>query len=565
MISFIEGPHEDEPLFSLLARIYDRLVGPSRAQFAKHVFGNPRTVIPFDFPCGIAALTKSIGSQIGLSEEELIQKHTMFPIAAFLMSAEKAECVKVAMRGDRAVAMNLIKWHRKRAQDGLRHLYFCSKCRERDLRHVGHTWWRRTHQVPGVICCPIHATSLEISQFVIGQFWKLDYPVADTAKSVRQTPPPDGIDITYARDVRWMLNNPPTPIDPEKLRRLYHEKAEGRGLLRSGQLQRAEFLRRFYEQRTKDEWAHRQLLFNPANPSAWPAQTLKNKANHKAVQMHLLVMRFLNLSISSLHSRLAGMPEHEPDDVRQNETFLRTQLRDRWFDTSWTQRAIMLDLRIGMVRLLSLANKEGLPIPRSFNPTRHKKFHRNRERYRKLISSGSSHERSRKWNAAMRWLGRNDQPWLRELLKKKRRKTVSVVDWSERQEDFIRKLPQLASRIQAERPFRRVCTASFVALLPFGASMGTHLREKMPRLADEMRRLTETTTEFTLRRIKVIRQLHPHLRPFEVRERASVTKNYRYPELFKAMGYVLVGSRWKCPEGTPHTLYGLAAAIGPSL
>ena len=45
MISYIEGPYEDEPLFSLLARIYGRLIGPSRSQFAQHLFGNPRLVM----------------------------------------------------------------------------------------------------------------------------------------------------------------------------------------------------------------------------------------------------------------------------------------------------------------------------------------------------------------------------------------------------------------------------------------------------------------------------------------------------------------------------------------
>lgn len=50
-------------------------------------------------------------------------------------------------------------------------------------------------------------------------------------------------------------------------------------------------------------------------------------------------------------------------------------------------------------------------------------------------------------------------------------------------------------------------------LLPFGASLRADLYGKLPRLAAEMRRQTETQDEFTLRRVQVIRQLNPLMAP----------------------------------------------------
>lgn len=562
MISYIEGPYEDEPLFSLLARIYGGLIGPSRAQFAQHLFGNPRLVIPFDFPCGIDALARAIGSRVGLSAEDLIHRHTMFPIAAFLMPTELAARVKVAMRGDRAVAMNLLKWHRDPAQDGLRHLNYCAKCRTKDIRRLSHTWWRRVHQVPGVVCCPIHGEPLEVSQFVPGQFWKFDYPVADDAVSVRRARTPDGIDVTYARDVQWMLRNHPRPIDPDRLRLLYHEQLDQRGLLQGGQLRRTEFLHQFFAQRSEHEWAQRHLLFDPDDASAWPAQTVKNKANHRSFRMHLLVMRFLDLSIEGVHARLDTVKARTAAGAQQSEDRLREQLRKRWFDPTWTMNALKADLGIGIVRLLGLANKEGLPIPRLPNAERAKAFRMNRARHRKTVCSGRSRVTPTQWQTAVRWLGRNDLVWVRERLSSQKRRRGDVVDWRARQEEYIGKLSHLASRIRAARPFRRVCSASFISFLPFGASMGTVMYEKMPRLAAEMRRLTESTEEFTLRRIQVVRQLHPDLPPYRVRERAAVDRRCRNPVVLRAMGYVLVGTRWKCPGSTEHPLYGLAVATG---
>jgi hypothetical protein len=564
MISHIEGPHEDEPLFSLLARIYGGLIGPSRAQFAQHLFGNPRLVIPFDFPCGIDALAQKIGARVGLTAEDLIQDHTMFPIAAFLMAAEQAERVKLAMRSDRAVAMNLLKWQRDRAQDGLRHLNFCAKCRARDIRRHNYTWWRRIHQVPGVIYCPWHNEPLEVSQFVLGQFWKLDYPEADDAVSIRKMRPPDGIDVTYARDVRWILRNQLRPIDPERLKLLYHGQLERRGLLQGGQLRRSEFLHEFFAQRSEHEWAQRHLLFDPDDASAWPAQTVKNKANHRSFRMHLLVMRFLDLSIEDVHVRC--------DEIkinvcvpRQSAAWLRALLRKRWFDPEWTMDAIKSDLGIGIVRLLSLAAEAGLPIPRLPNTRRARIFRATRTRYRAVIRGGRSRKTPVGWNTAVRWLARNDRVWLRGNLRTPRSSRPDRIDWRARQEEYILKLPDLASRIRAERPFRRVCIASFVSLLPFGASMGTKMPKKMPRLADEIRRQTETTEEFTLRRVRVIRQLYPDLSPHQVRERAAVKRDCRNPTILRAMGYALVGTRWKCPGAGGNPLYGLAVATGPEI
>lgn len=563
MISYIAGPHEDEPLFGMLARTYEGLIGPSRSQFAQHLFGNPRLVIPFDFPCGIEALEKTIGRRVGLTADDLIRHHTMYPIAAFLMSAEQAERVKVAMRGSRAVAMNLIKWQREPARDGLRHLNFCAKCRAGDLRRVGHTWWRRAHQVPGVVCCPYHAEPLEVSQFVPGQFWKFDYPVADDAVGIRRTLFPDGIDVTYARDVQWMLRNQPRPIDADRLRMLYHEQLDRGGLLRSGQLRRTEFLHRFFAQRSEHEWAQRHLLFDPDDASAWPAQTVKNKANHRSYRMHLLVMRFLDLSVQDVHARSDAI-NISVCVPRQSAGWLRALLQKRWFDPAWTMDAIKSELGIGTVRLLSLATEAGLPIPRLPNTRRARTFRAIRTRYREMIRSGRSRVPPIQWSAAVRWLARNDRIWLRRHYKTPRPPRPNQVNWLARQEECIKKLPHLASRIRAARPFRRVCTTSFIALLPFGSAMGNSAREKMPRLVQEMKRQTETTEEFTLRRIMVIRQLHRDLPPHRVRERAAVDRRCRNPAILRAMGYVLVGTRWQCPGGAEHPLYGLAVATGPA-
>ena len=39
---------------------------------------------------------------------------------------------------------------------GLRHLAYCPSCRSEDLIDYGETYWRRSHQIPGVLLCDRH-------------------------------------------------------------------------------------------------------------------------------------------------------------------------------------------------------------------------------------------------------------------------------------------------------------------------------------------------------------------------------------------------------------------------
>ncbi|MFX8335603.1 TniQ family protein, partial [Acinetobacter baumannii] len=40
------------------------------------------------------------------------------------------------------------------------HLRFCTDCRLEMTTQVGETWWRRSHQLPGVLMCPDHGCLL---------------------------------------------------------------------------------------------------------------------------------------------------------------------------------------------------------------------------------------------------------------------------------------------------------------------------------------------------------------------------------------------------------------------
>jgi hypothetical protein len=362
-----------------------------------------------------------------------------------------------------------------------------------------------------------------------------------------------------------MLKNRPHHIDPIRLKALYREQLEKRDLISGGRLRRTEFLHRFYNQRTKHAWDQRHLSFNPDDAYAWPAQTVMANANHRSFRMHLLVMRFLDLSIAEIGAKLESVKLVAARNVPQGDDAARLEeLRKLWADKTWSREAIKGHFGVGIIRLNLLAEKAGLPFPRLSTPHRKKVFENRRAECRKIVRQGIKRTAPAKWKTTVSWLYRNDHTWARQLLRPKIGRRETPVDWANREVEYLAKLPNIAARLRAARPFRRLCTAAFISLLPFGTSLRIRLKKRMPLLADELRRLSETTAEFTLRRVKVIRQTNPDLHPYEIRERASVARDCRDPAVLKAMGYVLVGKRWKVPGGADNPLYGLAVAVGPA-
>jgi hypothetical protein len=182
MISVVEGPAEDEPVFSFLARIAARVVIPNRRRFAEYLFGTFNPSVHMDFPNGLEALVDSVGRRIGLTVEDLIWKHTMLPAIAPFMEPDRVKKLVSAMHSNDQFPSKQIMWRRDHAADGKRRLRFCVLCQKADRKQHAFTWWRRTPQVPGVICCPEHAIALVNSQFVFGETWKVDYPPADSSR-----------------------------------------------------------------------------------------------------------------------------------------------------------------------------------------------------------------------------------------------------------------------------------------------------------------------------------------------------------------------------------------------
>ncbi len=435
---------------------------------------------------------------------------------------------------------------------------FCKQCRLLDLETKPHTWWRRTHQVPGVVCCPDHGIALSVSQFVDGESWKLDYPLADDAQEIAKTPKPDELDHFVASGVQWLLNNKVITLDVGARRDVFMERLTIKGLTRGGQLRRTFFLESFSAQRTAEAWKERNLMFDASHASAWPAQIAISKSNHHSPVMHLLLMKFLGLNVQEFirHAIDSNRPRH-PTNRISPDAELAQQLVVLWADTSKTIEGICRELSISRDSVLSLARNLKLKLPRAENK---KKAHlimiKRGELRLKWVDRMRIPEKERM--RICRWLSRYDRPWLHKHFGYKAPRTFKV-DWSARDQLLLKMVPYVIAKIRAQLPFRRITKKAIIELLPYSNS--TQIRmHLLPLLAQEIKARNETINEFILRRVKTIRQVSPELAPWAVREQASVPWSCRTPAIMSAMGYRFVGERWLAtPETADRAGYGLLA------
>ncbi len=96
--------------------------------------------------------------------------------------------------------------------------------------------------MPGVVCCPDHGIALSVSQFVGGDAWKQDYPLADDAVEIAKTHKPDHVDLFISKGVQWLLNHKVILVEEGSLRDVFIERLSKEGLTKGGQLRRTLFL-----------------------------------------------------------------------------------------------------------------------------------------------------------------------------------------------------------------------------------------------------------------------------------------------------------------------------------
>jgi len=144
----------DETIYSYVARLHMYWAETNHRATALRWFGKAPINIDQRLPIGISHLADATGH----SAAELLQHHTYFPLfAEFVSRPQVLELAMLSNSGENLANASHV------AQAGIQKLggsWYCPICIEQDRCQFGIAFWHLSHQLQGVMCCPVHAIKL---------------------------------------------------------------------------------------------------------------------------------------------------------------------------------------------------------------------------------------------------------------------------------------------------------------------------------------------------------------------------------------------------------------------
>lgn len=151
----------DETLYSLCARVHTLWGFPWQHHVSSRLFGKRRKGVAHDFPSSLAKFVERTNGMLGTAQN-IAQQRTLLPYylafktpfvgkkaLGLMMGAGQSGDVKSAL----GIAASGFRAHHP--------LKACPACMADDQAAGVPTYWRRSHQFPGVNLCPTHGTSLQ--------------------------------------------------------------------------------------------------------------------------------------------------------------------------------------------------------------------------------------------------------------------------------------------------------------------------------------------------------------------------------------------------------------------
>lgn len=179
MLSYFPKIYPDELLYSILARFHRHTCSGSPKQTLDDLFGSRSVRASIALQGSLGALCDRIPLGRGLTPGRLARDTTLFPYYTAFEPAEVARSGQEAMVSGSAEAIHVRLGIAASKVPVPACLRYCPECRSQMLREQGELYWRRVHQLPGVLVCPDHCTPLADSCVRIADLGQHDFVAAD--------------------------------------------------------------------------------------------------------------------------------------------------------------------------------------------------------------------------------------------------------------------------------------------------------------------------------------------------------------------------------------------------
>lgn len=325
---YFPRPYPDELIGSLILRACHHRGLPLKT-LSGLLVGSPRSYWTF----GISGHLEVIATITGVSALDLLWHHTIFPyVTAFMNEAETSRLAQSFMgnqsRGNGALA--------KAATQGNLGQRYCDECLQEDLELFGEAYWHREHNLPFVLICWKHGTSLKA-------FVSDEDLVANRSNCIRRLPEiglasvskhsiPDELAQAINRITRKIIARRVRQT-PKEWHQTYRAKASARGLAKKGKgLASMQFAKAFRDSLGQDFLGLADLNFQIGS-LAWPALMLREEQQIPfATSKHVLLQTFLEMGDSPNGEFGYNQPGKRTRDYNamdiEYEQLLRKAIRD---------------------------------------------------------------------------------------------------------------------------------------------------------------------------------------------------------------------------------------------
>lgn len=213
MLPLFPEIYHDELLYSVIARLKVRLAYMSPKNMTETVFGKGTARSIIDLPCNIEKLIQNIPAGLPYTVDRLVFDNTLYPFYAPFLKPAIASKLLLLMSGCNGGSINNLAGIMGSTIKKPSYLLYCPMCFGEDMRIYGESYWRRTHQAPGVMVCPEHEVFLMESRITVPLPNRHEYCQANAKvccggsgerQYIKKT---TDFLVRLAKDVEWLLTH----------------------------------------------------------------------------------------------------------------------------------------------------------------------------------------------------------------------------------------------------------------------------------------------------------------------------------------------------------------------
>lgn len=179
MVHYFPPTYPDELLYSVLARYHWHVCSGSPKQTLTALFDNRSVRAGVALQTGLGPLSRRLPPELGLTPERLARSFTLYPYLTAFQPPDVQRAVLAAMTEGAADWINVRLGLAASTVRPPAALKYCPTCRSEMLERQGELYWRRAHQLAGVLVCPDHGSPLAESHVVPGLAGQHEFLVAD--------------------------------------------------------------------------------------------------------------------------------------------------------------------------------------------------------------------------------------------------------------------------------------------------------------------------------------------------------------------------------------------------